>query len=74
MDFAWVVLDLATLSFKGFYLVLELFDHFLAKVRPLGKLLLNLLVDLNISFDLIDLCPHFVIFEEKLLSLLRLVI
>jgi hypothetical protein len=43
-------------------------------VRPLGKLLLDLLVDLDVSLERLNLRLHFVVLEEQLLSLLRLIL
>ena len=43
-------------------------------MRPLGELLLDLLVDLDVSLERLNLRLHFVVLEEQLLSLLRLIL
>ena len=57
------------LRFELLHLDLKLFDNFLASMRPLGQLFFNLFVNLNISFEDLNLRLHFVVFGKELLCL-----
>ena len=64
-------------SFIGlelFDLLLQSLDDLLAEVGPLGQLLLDLLMDLDIPLESVDLCLHLAVLVEQLLGLLRLVL
>jgi hypothetical protein len=54
-------------------LLLEFFDDFLTKMRSFGKFLLDFLVDFNVALESLNLRLHFIVLEEQLLSLLRLI-
>jgi hypothetical protein len=54
-------------------LLLEFFDDFLTKMRSFGKFLLYFLVDFNVALESLNLRLHFIVLEEQLLSLLRLI-
>lgn len=56
------------------HLLLQLFDDFLAKMRPLCQFLLHLFVNLYVPLQGFDLLLHLVVFEEQLLRLLALVL
>ena len=58
------------LLFEFFNLLLQTLDDFLTKVGALGKLLLNLFMNLDISLKSLNLSLHFVVLEEQLFSLL----
>ena len=53
--------------------VFESLDQLLTEMRPLRQLLLDVAMDLHISSQRLDFLLHFVIFEEKLFALLRLI-
>jgi len=53
-------------------LLLQTLDDLLAEVRALGKLLLDLFVDLNLALVSLDLRFHFVVLVDQDLRLLRL--
>ena len=62
------------LSLKLFHLLLEPLDNLGAEVGPLGQLLLNFLVDLDVSLKGVNMTLHFVTFKKKLLSLFGLIL
>lgn len=53
-------------------LLLQTLDDLLAEVRALGKLLLDLFMDLNLALVSLDLRFHFVVLVDQDLRLLRL--
>lgn len=55
-------------------LLLETLDDFLAEMRALRKLFLNLFVDFDIALERLYLSLHLVVLEQELLSLLRLIL
>lgn len=62
------------LLFKLVHLLLQLFNDFLTKMRSFGKLLLDLLVDFNVTLESFNLGLHFVVLKQQLLSLLGLIL
>ena len=66
------VLALSLAQFLHF--LLQPLDHFLAEVRALGKLLLDLLVDFDLPLVSLNLSLHLVVLEDEDLSLLGLVL
>lgn len=55
-------------------LVFELLDDFLAEVRPLGQLFLHFLVDLDVTFGLLDLLGQLLVLLQKVFCLPALVL
>ena len=62
------------LSLELFDLLLQSLDDLLAEMGPLGQLLLDLLMDLDIPLKCVDLSLHLAVLVEELLGLLRLVL
>lgn len=56
------------------YSVFELLDQLRAEVRALGKLLLDVAVDLHVARQGLNFLLHLIVLEEELLALLRLVL
>ena len=56
------------------HLLFELLDDLLTEMRSLSKFLLDLLMDFDVSLQSLNLCLHFVVLEEQLLSLLGLIL
>ena len=69
-----LLLCLLQVLFQLFNLLLVLLDHFLAEVGPLGQLMLNLLVVVQVLAQSFDDLAHLVIFVHLVLCLLRLVL
>ena len=55
-------------------MLFELLDDLLTEMRSLSELLLDLLMDFDVSLQSLYLCLHFVVLEEQLLSLLGLIL
>lgn len=62
------------LFLKLFSLLLEFLDDLLAVKSPFAKLLLNALVQTDVTLKLVDLLGHLGVFRNKLLGLLGLVV